>query len=67
MVKKQSFTNKDIKSAVANIAMQMYKDSWRPDYIVGITRGGLVPAVMLSHYTGIHMNTLSVRLRDGQD
>ena len=45
-----------------DIAMSMYKDNWRPDYIVGITRGGLVPAVMLSHMTGIPMHTLCVQL-----
>ena len=31
-------------------------------YIVGITRGGLVPAVMLSHMTEIPMHTLCVQL-----
>lgn len=48
--------------AVRDIAMGMYKSSWRPNYIVGVTRGGLVPAVMLSHMTGIPMHTLCVQL-----
>lgn len=52
----------DVERAVRDIAMQMYKDNWRPDYIVGITRGGLVPAVMLSHMTGIPLHTLCVQL-----
>ena len=43
----------------------MYADNWRPEYIVGVTRGGLIPAVKMSHYTGIKMHTLDVRLRDG--
>ena len=51
-----------INSAVQDIAMDMYKDNWRPDYIVGITRGGLVPAVILSHMTEIPMHTLCVQL-----
>ena len=51
-----------INSAVQDIAMDMYKDNWRPDYIIGITRGGLVPAVMLSHMTEIPMHTLCVQL-----
>ena len=58
-------TNQDIEKYLANIVSQMYADNWRPDYIVGITRGGLIPSVMLSHYTGIKMHTLDVRLRDG--
>ena len=51
-----------VERAIQDIAMQMYKDNWRPDYIVGITRGGLVPAVMLSHMTDIPMHTLCVQL-----
>ena len=51
-----------VNSAIQDIAMDMYKDNWRPDYIVGITRGGLVPAVMLSHMTEIPMHTLCVQL-----
>lgn len=51
-----------VERAVQDIAMGMYKDKWRPDYIVGVTRGGLVPAVMLSHMTDIPMHTLCVQL-----
>jgi hypoxanthine phosphoribosyltransferase len=42
----------------------MNKDNWQPDYIVGLTRGGLVPANMLSQYLDIPMHTLKVSLRD---
>ncbi|MDC1446423.1 phosphoribosyltransferase family protein [bacterium] len=51
-----------VSNAVRDIAMSMYKDQWRPDYIIGVTRGGLVPAVMLSHMTDIPMHTLCVQL-----
>ena len=51
-----------VERAIQDIAMGMYKDCWRPNYIVGITRGGLTPAVMLSHMTGIPMHTLCVQL-----
>ncbi len=50
-----------------DIVQQMYKDDWRPDFIVGVTRGGLWPAMMLSHYLGIKMYTLDVRMRDGDE
>ena len=53
-----------MKTGVLDIVSQMYSDDWRPDYIVGVTRGGLIPAVMMSHYTGVKMHTLDVRLRD---
>ena len=44
--------------------MQMYKDEWRPDYIVGLTRGGLPLAVLISHMASLRMETLKVSLRD---
>ena len=49
---------------VNKITYQMYKDNWRPDYIVGLTRGGLIPAVIMSNQLGIPMHTLEVKLRD---
>ena len=42
----------------------MYVDGWKPDYIVGLTRGGLVPATIMSNMTGIPMYALDVRFRD---
>ena len=66
-MKKLYLSNRDIEKGVHNVIKQMYADNWRPDYIVGITRGGLIPAVLMSHLTGIKMHTLDVRLRDGNE
>jgi uncharacterized protein len=41
--------------AVEQLATQLRKDSWRPTLLVGVGRGGLVPAVFLSHATGLPM------------
>ena len=35
--------------------------------MVGLTRGGLIPAVMISHYFNIPCETLKVQLRDGTE
>ncbi|WP_349633056.1 phosphoribosyltransferase family protein [Sphingobium sp. Ndbn-10] len=35
------------------IAEQLEASNWRPDFIVGIGRGGLVPGTYLSHRTGL--------------
>lgn len=40
---------------VLAIARQLEADAWVPQFIVGIGRGGLVPAAYLSHRTGIAM------------
>ena len=66
-MKYKTYTWNDVEKAANSIALQMYKDNWRPDYIVGITRGGLPLSVLLSHMTDIKMYSLDVRLRDGGD
>jgi hypoxanthine phosphoribosyltransferase len=53
-----------VRAWIHDIVRQMNADRWRPDYVVGLTRGGLVPAVMLSHYLEVPMETLKVSLRD---
>jgi hypoxanthine phosphoribosyltransferase len=39
---------------------------FKPTHIVGIARGGLVPAVMLSHHLNLPMETLGVSFRDNK-
>lgn len=66
-MKKLYVSDIDIRDYVNQISFQMYKDGWRPDYIVGLTRGGLVPAVYMSHALDIPMHALKVALRDNAD
>ena len=67
MVKKVHYTWKDIEHMIVTINNLMFADGWRPDYIVGLTRGGLVPATIMSNSTGIPMHTLDVRFRDNEE
>jgi len=57
----------EYKNLVSKICRSIVQSDWRPDYIVGITRGGLLPAVMISQWFDIKMNSLDVSLRDGGD
>lgn len=66
-MKKLVINYSEYKGLVNNICRQIANSNWRPDYIVGITRGGLMPAVMISHYLSIPMKALDVSLRDGGD
>ena len=50
-------------SDVHAIADALKADGWRPDYIVGIGRGGLVPGAYLSHRSAIPL--LSVDFSSG--
>ena len=55
----------DVQRQTQEIMRQMHLDGWRPDYVVGITRGGLTPANLISQYLDCPMETLKVSLRDG--
>lgn len=59
-----NLSDSDVKGLVHEIIRQINSSRYKPDYIVGITRGGLIPAVMLSHYLQVPMHTLNVSLRD---
>jgi len=61
-----TYSNKQIKGMILEIIRQITLDGFKPDYIVGITRGGLTPALMISHFLQVPMHTLYVSLRDGQ-
>ena len=49
---------------VSSIASEIGQDE--PDAIVGLTRGGLVPAVQLSHMYNAKLYCLNISLRDGK-
>ena len=66
-IKKVYYGDVHIREMISDLAMKMHRDNWKPDYIVGLTRGGLIPAVYLSHYLNIPMHTLKVSLRDNED
>jgi uncharacterized protein len=56
-----------VRSLVSCIGREILLGHWKPDYIVGISRGGLTPAVLLSHYLNLPLHTLKVTLRDGAE
>ena len=54
----------DYDELVSSIASQL--GDWEPDAIVGLTRGGLIPAVQFSHMFNVKLYTLNISLRDGK-
>ena len=63
----KKITQHELTSYVSKISRDIILSEWKPDLIVGLTRGGLIPAVMLSHYFNIPMKALHVALRDFPD
>jgi hypoxanthine phosphoribosyltransferase len=66
-MKKLVIPQREFDGYINEICRSITNSNWRPDYIVGITRGGLLPALMISQYFNIKMNSLDISLRDGGD
>ena len=63
-MKKTYITWTNVENQTQEILRQLHQDGWTPDYVVGLTRGGLVPANLISQYLEVPMETLKVSLRD---
>jgi xanthine phosphoribosyltransferase len=63
-MKKTFVTWLDVEHQTLEILRQLQQENWRPDYVVGLTRGGLIPANLISQYLEVPMETLKVSLRD---
>jgi hypoxanthine phosphoribosyltransferase len=63
-MKKIYYTWQDVERQTQEILRQLQRDAWMPDYVVGLTRGGLIPANLISQYLDCPMETLKVSLRD---
>jgi hypoxanthine phosphoribosyltransferase len=66
-MKKIIFNHTEIKKLLDKICRDIYSKHWKPDIIVSINRGGLIPGIMISHWFDIKHVPLSVSLRDHKD
>ena len=65
-MKKIYYSWQEIENQTQEILRQLQRDAWRPDYVVGLTRGGLVPATLISQYLEVPMECLKISLRDSE-
>ncbi|CAB4125948.1 COG2236 Predicted phosphoribosyltransferases [uncultured Caudovirales phage] len=66
-MKKIFYNWQQVQGACLEIVRQMQQGDWKPDYIVGITRGGAIPAILISQFLNVPMKPLMVNLRDNPD
>ena len=59
-MKKIIITDEELKKHVASICQQIVMTGWKPDYVVGINNDGLYPALLISRYFDVRMETLRV-------
>lgn len=62
-MKKVTVTWANVESMCQDIIRQIQLANWKPDYVVGLTHGGLVPATLISQYLNVPIETLQVRLQ----
>jgi len=65
MVEKLFYSWQEYDKDILLLNSRIHVSSWFPEYIVGIKRGGLIPAVSLSHLFKIPMNVINFQSRDG--
>jgi hypoxanthine phosphoribosyltransferase len=58
------YTYNNLVTDCDTIVEKIKLSGWFPDYIVGVTRGGLIPAVCLSHKLGLPLETVQWSTRD---
>ncbi len=66
-ITKVILTEIDIRNCVIKLKDKIILDGFKPDYIIGISRGGLIPAQYLAYGLNIkNIKTISLQLRDGK-
>lgn len=58
------YTNKDLTEGIHKLARAVTIDDFKPQLIVGVLRGGIIPAVYLSHWFGCSLASTSWTTRD---
>ena len=66
-MKKLVLDNREVQNLTSRICREISAIRWKPDVIVGINRGGLIPAVMISQWFDCKHVPLTVSLRDHED
>ena len=63
-VNKQYVNHATVAAYLGVIVEKMNKDHFNPDVVIGLSRGGLVPGVMLSHFLNKPFIPFQTALRD---
>jgi len=63
-IKKVYYTFENLSDDIKGIIDEIEYRQKVPEIVIGLARGGLVPAVMLSHHFNVPMIPLSLSLRD---
>lgn len=60
------YTWRELETDIWSLVYQINTSNFKPTNIVGLSRGGLVLGVMLSHYYECKFDAISLQFRDGK-
>ena len=63
-VKKKFINHATVAAYLGVIVEKMRKDNFTPDLVVGLSRGGLIPGAMMSHFMNVPFIPFQTALRD---
>ncbi len=63
-MEKVNYSYEDFQTGINVITRWILDDNYRPDYIVGVVRGGAIPGIYLSHRLGIPIQLVHWATRD---
>jgi uncharacterized protein len=63
-IPKLIYTHDSMARDLHSMYRTMHLEGFKPDVVVGITRGGLIPSVYVSHYFDVDLVTINVSFRD---
>lgn len=66
-IEKLFYSWHDFDDDIEILTNYIHANQWLPDYIVGVKRGGLIPAISLSHRFNKPLIMMSCQLRDNKD
>lgn len=66
-MKKLYISYDEMNGHILNIVREMYADNFRPDYVVGIVRGGSVPALHISHLLDVSCKMINVKIAGNKE
>ena len=67
MSKKQWYNGEELRRDISSLCRDIVLDKFDPQVIVGLSRGGLVPGVMMSHWFQRPFKPVQAALRDFEE
>jgi len=68
MDNKVYISDKDIKKAAVKVVNAIEGDNWKPDLIIAVTRGGLIPAGYISYFLDIsNIDIVKLQTYEGEE